>query len=276
MIFTSSYFVNEGFSQTREEIANGSARMMIDPSSRSPGSEKINHMLIQWQSSLNPQFFAEQNNLRTSEDKVSVYIYLDSYESVSKLATEIDLLSSSDNIAVAYVDGRQLTQLSQLDYVQRIDLPISASFMEKDLRKTIPDDYSVKISESIQEWQSSSDPTSFATENNLEYSDGKIRVYIYLDSYESVTNLPNDIDFLVSSDNIVVAFLDSQEINQITKLDFVQRIELPVSGTFGPPQIADTESIDEIFLYSITAIIIAAVVSGIVVVSRRRKIAKKF
>ena len=62
----------------------------------------------------------------------------------------------------------------------------------------------------------------------------------------------------------------------MVQFDFVQRIEPPVTGTFGPPQIADNESMDEIFLYSITAIIIAAIVSGIVLVSMRRKIAKKF
>jgi len=118
---------NEGFSQTREEIVNGSAKIIkIDPSSRSPGSEKIDSILIQWQSSPTPQFFAEQNNLRTSEDKVSVYIYLDSYESVSKIPNDIDVLLTSDNIAVAFLSSNQINQLAQLDFVEQISLPIKA------------------------------------------------------------------------------------------------------------------------------------------------------
>jgi len=132
-----------------------------------------------------------------------------------------------------------------------------------------------KIHPLIIEWKTSPEPQAFASENDLQYSDGKIRVYLYLDDSESISKLPTDIDLVSSSGNIAVVYVDGRQVSQLSQLDFVQRIEPPVSGTFGPPQIADTGSIDEIFLYSITAIIILAVVLGIVFVSRR-KIAKKF
>ena len=276
-IFIFLMFVFVLVNNSNEVFSERTNSTKLEGGFKSLESSKIHPIITEWKTSPEPQVFALENDLQYSDGKIRVYLYLDDSESISKLPTDIDLVSSSGNIAVAHLDSREITQLSQLDFVQRIEPPVSGTFMvETNLQKTIPDDYSVKIAELIQQWQASPNPATFALENVLQYSDGKIRVYIYLDSYESVTNLPNDIDFLVSSDNIVVAFLDSQEINQIAKLDFVQRIELPVSGTFDPPLIADTGSIDEIFLYSITAIIIAAVVLGTVFVSRRRKIAKKF
>jgi len=268
LILALSYFVNEGFSERTNSTKS-------DSGFKSPERSKIHPIITEWKSSTQPQVFASENNLQYSDGKIRVYLYLVDADSVSKLPTGIDLQSSSDNIVAAYVDGRQITQLSQLDFVQRIEPPVSGTFMvETNLRKTIPDDYSVKIAELIQQWQASPDPTAFASENDLQYSDGKIRVYLYLDDAESVSKLPTDIDLQSSSDNIAVTILDSAEINQLSQLDFVQRIEPPVSVSFDPPQIPDNESIDEIFLYSSIASIIAVIVAGIVIVSRR-KIAKK-
>jgi len=261
--------VNEGFSERTNSTKS-------DSGFKSPERSKINPIILEWKSSPEPAVFASENDLQYSDGKIRVYLYLDDSESISKLPTDIDLVSSSDNIAVAYVDGRQITQLSQLDFVQRIEPPVTGTVMLKtNLGKTIPDDYSEKISELIQQWQASPEPAVFASENDLQYSDGKIRVYLYLDDSESISKLPIDIEFVTSSDNIAVTILNSAEINQLSQLDFVERIEPPVTGTVGPPQIPDNESIDEIFLYSITAIIIAVIVS-VVLISRRRKIAKKF
>jgi len=268
LVLTSSYYVNEGFSERTNSTKS-------DSGFKSPERSKIHPIITEWKSSTQPQVFASENNLQYSDGKIRVYLYLDDAESVSKLPTDIDLQSSSDNIVAAYVDGRQITQLSQLDFVQRIEPPVSGSFMvETNLKKTIPAGYSEKVAELIQQWQASSDPAAFASENNLQYSDGKIRVYLYLDDAESVSKLPTDIDLQSSSDNIVAAYVDGRQITQLSQLDFVQRIEPPVSVSFDPPPIPDNESIDEIFLYSSIAGIIAVIVTGIVIVSRR-KIAKK-
>ena len=260
--------VEYGFSQTREESISDSEKFV-----KTPESLKIHSLLTEWKSSLNPELFAKTNNLSMSNNKISVYIYLDTAESISKLPQDLEITRSSSNIVVAYVDGRELTQLSQLDFVQRIEPPVSGSITgDVNLEKTVPDDNSGKIAEVIQQWQDSPEPATFASEHNLLYSDGKIRTYLYLVDKESISKLPVGIDVQSSSDNIVVAILDSSEINQLSQLDFVQRIEPPVSGT---TQTRDNDSIDEIFLYLIIAIIIVVITLATVMISKRKKIAKK-
>ena len=268
--------VNEGFSQTREETVNGSAKIIkIDPSSRSPGSEKIDNMLIQWQSSPTPQFFAEQNNLRTSDDKVSVYIYLDSYESVSKLPNDIDVLITSDNIAVAFLSSNQINQLAQLDFVERITPPILAKFFEtREPVKEISKSDNSKINSVILGWMESSDPNLFAEENSLIFSDNKIQVYVYLDSAESISNIPQGIDVVASDENIAVTFVNSEQINQLAQLDFVEQISPPVKARTPPIPILDQETnIDDSNLIGISiviTIVIAIAIGGAVVYSKKK------
>src|SRR3989344_5334504 len=92
--------------------------------------------------------------------------------------------------------------------------------------------FSDKISPTLNQWQSSSDPVVFAQENNLTYSADSILVYIYLDSNDSILKIPQNIEITSSADNIVVAFLDSRQITQAAQLDFVARIDLPVMAKY--------------------------------------------
>jgi len=275
-IFISYYFVNEGFSQTREEIVNGSVKIIkIDPSLRSPGSEKIDGRLIQWQSSPTPQFFAEQNNLKTSEDKVSVYIYLDSYESISKLPNDIDVLITSDNIAVAFLSSNQINQLAQLDFVERITPPILARFLEtREPVEEISKSDNSKINSVILGWMESLDPNLFAEENSLIFSDNKIQVYVYLDSTESISNIPQGIDVVASDENIAVTFVNSEQINQLAQLDFVEQISPPVKARIPPIPILDQETnIEDSNLIGISigiTIVIAIAVGGAVFYSKKK------
>ena len=98
-----------------------------------------------------------------------------------------------------------------------------------------------KISPVLTQWQSSSDPEIFAQENGLTYANGKISVYIYLDSAESISQLPQNIEITSSADNTVVAFLDSRQITQVSQFGFVQRIGLPVMAESSPIPIVNDE-----------------------------------
>lgn len=131
-----------------------------------------------------------------------------------------------------------------------------------------------KIDSVIQKWQSSADPVAFAQENNLAYSDVKIRVYIYLDKPESISKLPQEINVTSSADNIVSAYLDSQQITQTAQMDFVQRIGLPILATHPPipAEISNDNGKSVLSEYSYYAIIIAvsAIIAGIVFFAKRR------
>jgi len=86
-------------------------------------SSKVHPILIQWQTSENPYEFAIENNLSYKENKVGVYIYLESAESQSKIPPEINVTAFDDKIAVAFVSSAQLDKLEELDFVERVTPP---------------------------------------------------------------------------------------------------------------------------------------------------------
>ena len=80
-------------------------------------TSKIHPVLIQWQISENPNEFAKENNLSYDENKVGVYIYLESAESRSKIPPEINVTAFDDKIVVAFVSSEQLEKLEELVFV---------------------------------------------------------------------------------------------------------------------------------------------------------------
>jgi len=93
--------------------------------------------------------------------------------------------------------------------------------------------------------------------------------------------LPNDIDVVTSSDQIVVANVDSQQITNLAQLDFVHRIDLPVTGSINPPEpnIIDPESVstdstDDAFYYLIIPVVL--IIGAIIVLKKRNKQKVKF
>jgi len=90
---------------------------------RSSSNSKIHSILIQWQLSENPNEFAKENNLSYTENKIGVYIYLESVESRSKIPNEITIAASDEKILVAFVSSEQLDKLEELDFIQRITPP---------------------------------------------------------------------------------------------------------------------------------------------------------
>jgi len=89
---------------------------------------KIHPVLIKWQTSENPYEFAIENNLSYKENKVGVYIYLDSVESQSKIPLEINVTAFDDKIVVAFVSSAQLDKLEELDFVERVTPPDRVRF----------------------------------------------------------------------------------------------------------------------------------------------------
>ena len=109
---------------------------------------------------------------------------------------------------------------------------------------------SEKISPILSQWQQAANPQVFAQNNNIQLNDGKIKVYIYLINSESISNLPIDIDVIKSSGQIVSANINSQQITNLAQLDFVHRIDLPITGTVNAqePSVDDTPepSVDDL------------------------------
>ncbi len=90
---------------------------------RSSSNPKIHSILIQWQLSENPNEFAKENNLSYTENKIGVYIHLESVESRSKIPREITVTAFDEKILAAFVSSEQLDKLEELDFIQRITPP---------------------------------------------------------------------------------------------------------------------------------------------------------
>ena len=90
---------------------------------RSSSSSKIHSILIQWQLSENPNEFAKENQLSFAENKIGVYIYLESTESISKIPPDITVTAFDEKTVVAFVSSEQLDELNDLNFVERVTPP---------------------------------------------------------------------------------------------------------------------------------------------------------
>ena len=147
--------------------------------------------------------------------------------------------------------------------------------MKQQESETVSKPNDPKINSIILEWMNSSSPASFAEDNNLIFSDNKIQVYVYLDNAESISNIPQDIDVVDSDDNIAVALVSSEQINQLAQLDFVEQIAPPIRATIPPIPISTEDS--EIDNSALIGIVIGigiaiAIIAGIVYSKKRRVI----
>jgi hypothetical protein len=84
-----------------------------------------------------------------------------------------------------------------------------------------------KIHYLITKWQISDNPAEFAQKYNLPYDNGKILVYIYLENPETISEIPSTIIIQSFYDDIVLAFVTSEDLYQLERLDFIQRITPP-------------------------------------------------
>jgi len=131
-----------------------------------------------------------------------------------------------------------------------------------------------KIHQTLIGWQTSSDPATFATANNLSFSNNKIKVYVYLDSAESISNIPQDIDVVDSNGNIAVALVSSEQIDQLSLLDFVEKIEPPILVQNPPLPIPKSDEVIEGSMSNEIVIgvgIVIVIAIGVGVFSLRRR-----
>jgi len=91
--------------------------------SRDGTDSKIDPILLKWQSSYDKDEFAKTNGLLYREGTIQVYVYLTNEEFLSQIKSEINVVASDANIAVAYVSPEQLDSFENLDYVERVTPP---------------------------------------------------------------------------------------------------------------------------------------------------------
>jgi hypothetical protein len=95
-----------------------------------------------------------------------------------------------------------------------------------------------KIHPILIQWQASENPDEFAKVNSLIQQKDKIAVYIHLDNFQSLSNIPLDIEVTASDDTTIAAFVNSEQLDGLSKLDFVLRVT--------PPDLAETPPIPKI------------------------------
>jgi len=102
---------------------------------------------------------------------------------------------------------------------------------------------SSKIHSILIKWQASENPNEFAKENNLLYTTNKIGVYIYLESPELRSKIPDDITITAFDEKILVAFVSSKQLDKLEELDFIERVTPPDLARTPPiPQVKIPES----------------------------------
>jgi len=86
-------------------------------------SAKIDRHVLEVITSPDPQLAAQRMGMTFQADRLPIYIYLDSPDSISRLPPSITITGSDENIAVARLTLNEMNQLSQLKSVSRIGLP---------------------------------------------------------------------------------------------------------------------------------------------------------
>jgi len=117
------FMQNLGGIQAENTESNSKNSSALNEEFRSSYSSKIHPILIKWQASENPNEFAKENNLLYTENKIGVYIYLESLESRSKIPDDITITAFDEKILVAFVSSEQLDNLEELDFIERITPP---------------------------------------------------------------------------------------------------------------------------------------------------------
>ena len=99
-----------------------------------------------------------------------------------------------------------------------------------------------KIQPILLAWQNSENPNEFAKINNIPLVEDKVKVYIYLENQTMREKIPPEITTTGFDGNIVGALVSSDNLDTLDRLDFVQRITVPVLAQTPPvPQIENQD-----------------------------------
>jgi len=88
-----------------------------------PFSEKISRHLLEILMSTDPTSAAKRMGTFYQENRLPVYIYLDSEDSISRLPSNIAITGSDEKIAVAKLTLNEMIQLARLSSVMKIGMP---------------------------------------------------------------------------------------------------------------------------------------------------------
>lgn len=110
-----------------------------------------------------------------------------------------------------------------------------------------------KIHSVLNQWQLSKDSEEFASENNLSTKDNKIRVYIYLQNRDSISKIPREIEIITFYDNVVDVFVSSNQLYELDKHDYVNKITPLILARTTTPHIQedDKSKVKQDYLYLI-------------------------
>ena len=99
-----------------------------------------------------------------------------------------------------------------------------------------------KIDPILQSWQNSDNPNEFAENNGFLHKEGKIQVYIHLASEESILQIPSEINVMAIDGKIIVAFVDTEQLDELEKKEFIERITPPDLARTPPLPIIEPSS----------------------------------
>ena len=156
---------------------------------------------------------------------------------------------------------------------------IHAQNMESDLENSsapfdkLRSSSNSKIHPILIQWQLSEKPNEFAKENNLSFTGDKVAVYIYLESEEARSKVPQNIQITAFDEKIAAAFVSAQHLDELNELNFIQKITPPDFVHTSPlPQVELTENqtTDEIHYGYLISIILGGIIIFMLFIIKKR------
>ena len=137
---------------------------------------------------------------------------------------------------------------------------------------------SSKIQPILIQWQQAENQSEFAQINNIPTIDEKIKIYIYLDNKEMREKLPPEITVTGFDGNLVGALVTADDLYTLDKLDYIQKVTVPVLAQTPPiPQIENQDSDvykDNKFDSTYWVFILVAVIFLAIIIIKKRKTLK--
>jgi hypothetical protein len=124
-----------------------------------------------------------------------------------------------------------------------------------------------KIHPILKNWQKSENPDKFAQQNNLLHENDTVGVYIYLSSKEFQTSIAPEIKIMSSYDKTIFVLVTSEQLEEFSKLNFVEKITPPDLARTPPipKPVSQTPIQEENQNDYILWIVIGGIVVGIVI-----------
>jgi hypothetical protein len=116
-----------------------------------------------------------------------------------------------------------ITLVSPIFISAEEDTPYSQKSKEDIMEKS----FISKIHPIVTNWQKSEDPDKFAQQNNLFHENGTIGVYIHLTNKEFQASIASETKIMSSYGKTIYALVTSEQLDDLSKLDYVEKITPP-------------------------------------------------